>query len=306
MIGMSSKKSVIGLDIGAKTTKVAQLKYTGTDKPILERCDLIQTGFHDEEFHGNLKAYLRENKIGNALVASSIDDPSMKIRKLQLPKMPDLDLVEAIKWNMRDVVDGDVEEFAVDFSRIEEFEEGDVTRLDIMAYAVKKSVIHEYKTKIESLGLQPFFIEPASVTLASTLDRCSSDDQGYLAGVDIGYSKTLFYVIGKGVLVFSRPVLGVNMEAQAKDPGKFFQKLAIEIQKSIDTFKVNFKMEEIRSLKLTGGGALLDGVSDYLKKNLGVETTILNPLVTLSHGEKFSNGEAALFAQAVSLAYLQP
>lgn len=306
MFEWKNKKSIIGLDIGSKTTKIVQLRYNGTEKPTLEKCHLIPTGIQDEEFIGNVKEYLQANKLSHVMVASSIDDTSIKIRKVEMPKMPEADLIEAIKWNLRDIVDGDIEEFNVSYSRIEEHEDGDVTKLDLMAYAIKKSAVREHQAVIESLGLQPFFVEPAAVSLASTLERCVGDDSNYRAGIHIGYNNTLFYVIGNGVFVFSRPMVGINLLNQEKDPEHFPQKLAIEIQKSIDTFKVNFKMEDIKYLELSGGGALLENMSEYLTSNLGIKTSILNPFSSLSNFDEHQDVQPALFAQAVGLAYLQP
>ncbi len=307
MLSMKRKKSVVGLDIGSKATKIVQISFNGTAKPTLDRCDLIPSGTADAEFEGNIKAYLKQNKIGNALVASSIDDNSLKIRKMELPVMPELDLLEAIRWNLRDVVDGNIDDYTVSFSKIIEIEDGDSKKIELTAYAINKNAVLDLQVKIQSLGLQPYFIEPAAVTLATTLERCHGEDAGnaYIAGVHIGNNQSLFYVVGKGVFVFSRPLLGIGLEAQEKDPPGFNQKLAIEIQKSIDTFKVNFKMEEIQSIHLSGGGALVGEVRDYLTTNMGIKTDVLNPMTLFANAESFSNVSPPLFAQAVALAYVQ-
>lgn len=305
MFGLKRKKSILGIDIGSKATKIVEIAFNGTSKPTLERCEVIPTGTMDEEFEGNIKAYLKQHKIGNALAASSIDDASLKIRKMELPVMPELDLLEAIRWNMRDVVEGNIDDFTVSFSKIAEMDDGDSKKMELIAYAINKNAVSDYQIKIQSLGLQPYFIEPAAVTLASTLERCHGGDEGYIAGVHIGYHQSLFYVVGKGIFVFSRPLMGIDLEAHEKEPNNFNQKLAIEIQKSIDTFKVNFKMEEIKAMYMSGGGALLSDIGDYLKTNMGVETGVLNPFQTLSNTELFGNISPPLFVQAVALAYLQ-
>jgi len=142
--------------------------------------------------------------------------------------------------------------------------------------------------------------------LASTLERCHGDDDLYTAGVNIGQQYSVFYVIGKRIFVFSRPLTSINIEQYEKDKKGFNQKLAIEIQKSIDTFKVNFKMEEIHHLYLSGGGALIPEIDIYLNTNLGIKTELLNPFSTLSNVEAFEGIEPPLFAQAVGLAYLEP
>lgn len=306
MFKLGAKKSVIGLDIGSKVTKIVQLTYTGKDRPSLANCGMILSGLLDEGFSGNVKSYLREHKLVNAMVAGSLDDPSMKIRKMDLPKMPDADMIEAIKWNLRDIIDGNVDDYSVSFSRIKEEEGTEGGKLELMAYAIKKEAVENCLSTIQGLGLHPFFIEPAAVSLSSTLERCVGDDESYIAGVNVGYKMSLFYVIGKGVFVFSRPLAGINLESQEKGEG-FNQKVAIEIQKSIDTFKVNFRMEEIRSLYLSGGGALIPDLSDYLTKNLAIETRVLNPFATLAGTENLPEEvKPELFAQAVGLAYLQP
>lgn len=305
-LNFKRKKSVLGIDIGSRVTKVVQLSFSGTGKPALERCDVIQSGLLDEGFEGSMKSYISENKISNAMAASSFDDASMKIRKMELPKMPDLDLIEAIRWNLRDIVDGDVEDFTINFSRIKEDESMDEPKIMLLAYAVKKEAVREYQNKIESIGLHAFYIEPSAVTLASTLERCHGEDDTYIAGVDIGYQHALFFVIGNGVFVFSRPLVGISLESQEKEKENCNQKLAIEIQKSIDTFKVNFKMTDVKKIYLSGGGALLPGIKDYLRTNLGVQTDFLNPFLSLTNVEAFQEVPSALCAEAIGLAYLQP
>lgn len=307
MLGLKNKKSILGIDIGSKATKIAQLRFTGGDRPSLEMCGLIPSGLLDEGFVGNVKAFLKEHSAKNAMVASSIDDTSMKIRKMELPKMPDLEMIEAIKWNLRDIVEGDVEKFVVSFSKISEEKGDEETKVELIAYAINREAVQNYQNQIERLGLTPFYIEPSAVTLAATLERChGSEDDRYIAGIDIGHHLTVFYVIGKGTFAFSRPLVGINAELHEKSPEDFPKKLAIEIQKSIDTFKVNFKMLDIRALYLSGDGSLIPGIANYLTTNMGLETRLINPFDKLENTEPYRELRPSLFAQAVGLAYLQP
>lgn len=306
MFGMPSKKSVLGIDIGSKATKIVQLAFTGTEKPTLAAASLIDTGFADEGFTGNLKTYLSEHKLHRSSVATSIDHDSMKIRNMEVPKMPHADMVEALKWKLRDVVEGDIDEYTVSYSKISESEGMDSPVVDVVAYAIRKEAVMALKVTLEKMGLLPFFIEPASVTLASTLERCHSDDDRFVAGLDIGWTQTLFYVVGRGVFTFSRPLRDINLELQQKDPENFAKQVAIELQKSIDTFAVNFKMQTISSVYLCGGGSLVPGLAEYLQTNMGLETALLNPFKSLNVKDDLGGARPELFAQAVGLAYLQP
>lgn len=306
MFSFKKKKSVLGMDIGTKATKVVQFSYNKSGQAQLERYGMIEAGLADEQFEGALKSWLTEQKIANALVASSIDDPSLKIRKIELPKMPEADLIEAIKWNLREIVEGDIDNFSINYSKIQEYEENDTIKIELLGYAINRQAVQEFQNKILKLGVQPFFIEPAAVTLASALDRCHGSEDNYTAGVNIGFSSSLFYVVGKKTFTFSRPLAGIHLKDLEKDKEGFNQKLAIEIQKSIDTFKVNFRMEEIQALYLSGGGALIPGIDEYLKTNMGIQTELLNPFANLSGAGAPEGVQPQLFAQAVSLAYLEP
>lgn len=299
-------KSILGIDIGTKKTKVVQLAFSGKSTPDLVTCELLDTGFADESFQVNMKTFLGDSKLRNAFAAVSFEDPSLIIRKFELPKMPELDLIEAIKWNLRDSVENEIENYTIQYSKIAEFEDGDVVKNELVVYAANRTAVADFKLRVEGLGLVLFMIEPAAVTLASALDRCRPDEENFHAGLDIGYNHTKFYVIGKRNFIFSRPIIGISYEQFEKQQEDFRQRLAIEVQKSIDTFQVNFKMQAIKSINVSGGGALIEDLSTYLQTNMGLETTNLNPFSTVDVGDKLGAMKPELFAQAVSLAYLQP
>lgn len=306
LFGGGQKKSVLGLDIGSKATKLVQLKFTGKGDPELEVCELLDTGLSDESFSANMQAFLSDSKLRNSMAAMSFDDESLVIRKFEFPKMPVDELFEAIRWNFRDHIDEDLSLYTISYSEIDLKKGEDETANHYMAYAVKRQVVQAFQMKMVQIGLSPFMLEPRDVTLASALDRCVPDEEHFRAGVDVGYNTTKFYVIGRRSFDFTRYLPMVNYRSFEESADDFRKKLAIEIQKSIDTFQVNFQMEPIQSIHISGAGALVAELTDYLQKNLGIETATLNPFANLQGTENFPEMKPGLFAQAISLAYLQP
>jgi len=304
-MGLVSKKNLLGLDVGSKSTKIAQLAFAG-GKARLSKCAVAETGLDDDGFVGNLRSFLVEHKVRGLPVAASFDDPSIIIRKMELPKMPDADFQEALRWNLRDLVEGDPSEYTVTHSLIRESQiDNEHTTMQIVAYAAKRDSILSFKSKIEQAGLSVQMVEPESVTLAWALDRCEPNETGYVAGVDVGRSHSLFYVVGQRLFLFSRPMKGIDLSLYDKEPADFSQRLAIEVQKSIDTFQVNFEMQSLDALYLSGGGALIEGLDSYLETNMGIKTKILNPFEMVSGTEAFADLPAPLFAKAMGLAYAQ-
>lgn len=306
VFGGGQKGAVLGVDVGSKVTKVVQFKFTGKGGPELAVCESLDTGLNDESFVASFGAFLNDAKLKNSLAALSFDDESMVIRKFELPKMPHDELVEAIRWNYRDHIDEDLSLYNIDYSTIDVPNQEEGGLLHYLAYAVKRQAVQDFQLKMGQVGLTPFMLEPRDVTLASSLDRVIPDEEHFRAGVDVGYNTSKFYVIGRRTFAFTRYMPLVNYRFFEESPDEFRKKLAIEIQKSIDTFQVNFQMESVRSIHISGAGALVPDITDYLAKNLGLETISLNPFVNLHGAENFSEVKPELFAQAVSLAFLQP
>ena len=306
LFGSAKKRSVLGVDIGSRATKLVQFKFSGKGGPEFEVCELLNTGFTDESFSSSLQAYLTDAKLNNSLAAVSFEDDSLIIRKFELPKMPDEELIEAIRWNLRDHVDEDLSLYTVTFSEIDIKRNEEDTLRHYLAYAVKRQAVADFKLRMEQLGLAPFMVEPRDVTLASALDRCFPDEEHYHAGVDIGYHSSRFFVVGRRSFSFTRYLPIICYKNYEDNADEFRKKLAIEIQKSIDTFQVNFQMEPIQSIHLCGAGALVPELTDYLQKNLGIETGLLNPFTSIQGVENFPEMKPELFAQAVSLAFLEP
>lgn len=300
------KKSILGIDIGARTTKIAQLKFSGRGSPDLVFCEMLNTGLLDEGFQANMNAFLRDSGFSGSLAALSFDHESLVMKKFEMPKMPEDELIEAFKWNLREHIDSDIETYTIQFSEIKKSDHLDETQKEYMAYAVQREAVQVFKQKIEQLNLSVILIEPKEVTLASALDRCYPDPGHFLAGADIGHQTCKFYVIGKRNFVFNRNLPMVKYDDFFSSPEEYRTKLAIELQKSIDIFQVNFKMEPLQGIYLSGSGAVIENLCEYLQTNLGMQTNLLNPFQTLNPVPSQGEARPELFVQAVSLAYIQP
>ena len=300
------KKSILGIDIGSRTTKIAQLKFSGRGSPDLVFCEMLNTGLLDEGFQANMKVFFRNSGFAGSLAALSFDHDSLVMKKFEMPKMPNEELIEALKWNLREYIDGDIETYTVQFSEIEKKESLDEIQREYMVYAVQRQAIQDFKHKIEQLNLSVILIEPKEVTLASALDRCCADPNHFLAGADISHQTCKFYVVGRRNFVFHRNLPMVKYDDFSSSPEEYRTKLAIELQKSIDIFQVNFKMEPLQGISLSGSGAVIENLCEYLQTNLGIQANLSNPFQTLNHVRSQGELRPELFVQAVSLAYIQP
>ncbi|MBX7149272.1 pilus assembly protein PilM [bacterium] len=301
----SRKTNTLGVDIGTQSVKVVRLSVKESQKPKFEFAGILESSPSDPQFANKFKDFISKNKLSDLNAAVSIEDKSLKIRKLELPKMPDADLKEAVKWKMRDVVEGNIEDFVVR-SSIVSGNEPDSKKLTLVGYAIKKASVTHAMKHLSDAGLRPVFVEPSAVSLASSIDNFYPSDDMWLAGLDLGYSKSTMIIIGRGKYYFSRPLPGISIQNSEQDAENFNPKLAAEIQNTLDTFAVTFQVEQINQMFLSGGGSNRDGLLDYLTKNLGLKSTLLDPFsfVDISP-DKYEKIEGRhLYAPAVALAMI--
>lgn len=304
MFGNLKKNAVLGLDIGSRAIKVVKAIHRIGEKPRVDLClhhvyD-SSTGSLFQELH----QFVVKNKLGGLPTAASIDDPSLKIRRVELPKMADTDLREAVRWGLRDVVEGNVTDYVVRHSTIEATI--DNRHNAYVGYAIKKKVVRDFSLFLQKAGLRCQLIEPMAVTQAASLESCCPSGDNFIAAINIGASHTLMTLVGNGQFYFSRPLPQIAYKINA-DVDNFNARLAAEIQNTLDSFAVTFHVENIRQLMLTGVGSTIPGLAGYLSTNLGIPTSLLDPFAGFTFSEKSlaaANEHKEIYSLAASLARL--
>ncbi len=303
-------KITIGFDIEAEEVKVVCLEH---DEDL---CRLVSYGlFTYGGDNDRLRGYIRSADIPRGEVRVNIEDPSLKIRRLDLPKMPKEEMTEAIKWGMKDVIEGDVSDYA--FRHIEiSAEDLDLQgKLPVLVFALKNSAIsakYDLLRKIKTRA--PKIVEPNIGALQTIFDSVVGTDRASpQVIIDLEGHYSPFLVMGKKGPVFSRPLKGCGEESlfdqiardlgldkrTAEEKGKnlirsgdlekepdirlkntvvqFYSKVAIEIQRSIDGYALVFGRQKIEKIHICGKGSYYPGFADYLVKTIGIDVKMFDP-----------------------------
>ncbi len=159
------KKDVVGMDIGAHSTKF--LRWIGEKKTSQVFCYpkniLNEAGGEAKEF----SEFLRAHGLSGASVACAVDVEAFKIKKFDLPKMPESDLSEAVKWEMREVIEGPVEKYVVRHLVVEEHGSSEGTKLSLLGFAIKSDDVRELVQFLRKCSLKPVALEPSPVSLVA-------------------------------------------------------------------------------------------------------------------------------------------
>ena len=293
-------KQILGIDIGVSGVKMARVHCTH-DSIDGARCWYYPGSLQHAtpEVLASFRHFLTENHLAGMQAACSIEDPSLKIRRVELPKMPESDLKEALRWQLRNVVEGPVADYVVRYSHLGNG--GETKRCDLVAYAIRRQSVQNYIQLLKRVGLRPVVVEPASVSLLAIFEQIHGSEPGKFYGlVDFGANHTIFAVIGDGKLFYSRTLTGISTEhaAEPSEGNDYQSRILLELQRSIDAFFLMFQTDKIEALFLCGGGACGPELLEFLPKNLGIATHLLDPTEKL----QLNTQPAHLYDVALGLA----
>jgi type IV pilus assembly protein PilM len=202
---------VIGLDIGAYSIKIVGLKMTSrgaflTALGIKE----IPRKKGEENLQGlieTLRSLLKEFPLKVQKIRLMVSGRGVNLIRLPLPSMPRAELLEAIRWEIKDRLPFPIETARIDFHILDEFVEEGVKKVDLMVVVCPTDLIHRTLSVAEGAGLQPSHLDVAPFALWNAFalqEQAVKED--VVALIDLGSEKTGIHLFKDERLQFSREV----------------------------------------------------------------------------------------------------
>ena len=312
-----TKENIVRLDIGTSTIKVVQLLKTK------EQFSLVKASIEELKFNAEekdklsaLKQLFKRAKISEKEVNISIEGPSVIIRNIQLPKMSEADLKNAIKYEAEKYIPYNVNEVIVDCQIISEAE----NNMGVLLVAAKKDSINDKIQLVQKAGLCPWVVDIDSFALINAFNLNNDESEKTIALLNIGSEATSVNIIRGDLLNFTRniPVGGKRVtevlaenfkvdltqaEELKKNPGdkkeavdeiclNAMREMAIEIKSSFDYYESQYE-EGVTKIYISGGVAINENMANFLSENMDLEVkrwSILDRLIlgNKSLGDKIS------------------
>ncbi len=297
-------RRTVGIDISGSSIKVAELNNSGKG---VELVSFFNGRLKEGQFSEELVDVLRE-KIGRgAKTILAIPATFAILRSAVVPFTDVRKIREISRFEAEQYLPFPAEEVVVDFYVIKP--EGEGKR--IMLVAVRREFIEKHLSLLKKLGVEPEVIDLDSMGLLNLVD----EERGTFALVDIGSDTTLISIVSGGVplLLGVVPKGGNNLtealataeemsrdEAEKKkteqgltisenmevEPCAFRETLASivnEISYTINAFSLQGSGSEIGKIVLSGGGAGLKNLPEFLKGKLGMDVEQIDGLRGISH-----------------------
>ncbi len=314
MLFGKKKTSVVGLDIGSRTIKAAEVADTKKG-PTLKNFGVIdiepgiieEGAIKDPEAAASaIRQLFQSSNIKDQNVAISIGGYSVIVKKINVQTMTDDELHETINFEAEQYIPFDINDVNLDFQILGESEHNP-NQMSVLLVAAKKEMVNEYVNLVEMAGLNTVILDVDAFALQNIFELNYTPEEN-VALIDIGASKTSLNILKGSSSVFMRDVsLGCSQineqivslidcslaEAEEIKRSEQSEKISpedlrdiitsvvsdwcTEIKRALDFFYSTYPEDQITKIILSGGGAKIKEFREQLANETSAEVEIINP-----------------------------
>lgn len=316
-----SFKSVLGVDIGTTSIKIAEVTRRGerlyldnygilSTHEYLERGNAaIQTSAFSpsvKDLSGLLGLAVANMKPKTKKVIASVPVFSSFVTTFEMPLISKKETESAVSFNARQFIPLPLEKVSLEWEKADEYEREGRRFQQILITAIPNDIIGDYKKAFSKAGLRLSALELENQSLARLAGR---EFREPIMIIDIGAESTNILAFDEGLIKKSFQTDyggGALTKALARTTGlsprraedlkqrlgllgtmenkelstsliPFLDVIIREVQQARGNFKKVLR-KDIKKAALTGGGAKLKGMNDYVKKVLDMEIVEINSL----------------------------
>ncbi len=321
------KKQLIGLDIGSRTIKVAEVE-DGKKRRTLRKFGMmdIEPGLIEDGAIQNpeavadaIRQLLKNHKIKDTDVAISLGGYSIIVKNINIQTMDEDQLQKTIQFEAEQYIPFDINDVYLDFQILGE-DESNPNQMNVLLVAAKREMVDEYVKLVEMAGLNAHIVDVDAFALQNVYEINYAPENENVALIDIGANKTTLNILKGNYSVFMRDVslgcqqinlkivslAGCSLEEaeqlyQNEDTDKISSKELIdivtavvtdwctEIRRALDFFYSTYPDDQIQKIILSGGGAHIKKFRQLLAMETSSEVEIVDPFNNFSLGSGFDN-----------------
>lgn len=349
MLKFNNNLNAFGIDFSDRSIKVAQIKKSGNKLQIYAygRKDIPKGLIVDgeikekEEIVRLIKKTLLNSKINpikSKFVIYSIPEPKGFIRVMEIKRVGEQEVEDAVKYEAQQLFPINVEESYVDWQILPD-ENNKKETMKVLAAAVPQGLVDSYSSVLKDAGLKPVAAEIESIAITRSLINKNQSSRPILV-IDLGRDRTSFIIFKNPAVQFtaSIPVCGEEIikavsekmnisegksEEIIKECGLIFRddckdiyraiqpslyEMIRYISKLINFYKEHYKSEsDIAKVIICGGEAKMPGMSSFLSLRVKKEVEKGNPWINIISSDKkgilpISRNDSMVFVTVLGLA----
>ena len=233
-----------------------------------------------EALSQSLKEFFKDNGLPRR-VRLGVSNQQIVVRHLEVPKLDDPKALDAaVRFQAAEAIAMPLDEAILDHQVVGETmspEGRPVFRAIVVA--ARSSMIERFIEAIRGAGLRPEGIDLSAFALVRTLSMRSAPEEGANVHCHLGGTTNLAVALARTCL-FTRP-LSTSLEEEGDHVGSA---LAEEIRMSIDFYATQPDAPMVETVRLSGPGAVREGLAEELTAMIGLPVAVSEPLGGLDIG----------------------
>lgn len=301
-----NKNRKIILDIGTQYVKIVDMLIAKHEAKLnsYRILNLVQGGkrFIGKEISKIIKKSLLDMKINENLIYTSISGKSVIVRFMDMPAMSQKELKNSLRYQSDLRLPFDLNEALVDIQIINPKSEAE-GKMKVVVAAVPKKEAEKILDIIKGATLACLKIDVDAIAIANAFEwgRVKEDEE-VVALVNIGAARTNLSIVNRGMPVLCRELnygginitetisqnleIGFDEAEEKKIKGdssimnimeEALKPISIGLMQSFDFYEGSSGVH-IPKIFLSGGGAEIRGIIDFLKATFNRNVVIWNPL----------------------------
>lgn len=324
-------KSLLGIEIGDYSVKLAVTKEARVERIVKRELpdNMVREGNITswEAMADFLKDILKEEKINCREAAVVLPESLTYVRSVTMPAMTIEQLKVNLPYEFRDYISEDKEKYFYDYAVVEMHrdEEGNPTSMDLMAAAVQKSVIEQYRILCKRAGLKLVVAAPEVSALQNIVHRIMerSGRRQDVALLDLAHEAIRLSIFTNGEYDVTRnmepgcsALVGIaaevfdvdthvalmNIQKNYQDIWNhenaigLYSRIAVEIMRVINFYGFNHPDHSLDRVYYYGGGAKITPLLEEIQGTIEQELVSLDKLFESDErvGEEIMDSPAAV------------
>lgn len=253
------------LIVNAEGSTTATISHNKSGRPVLEYC-----GFYPlapgQEIETNLKNVVQHRGLDKTACAALLDNADYQLLMVEAPEVPQTELKAAIRWRIGDLID-----FHIDDAVLDVFDTppsgARAVQENIYVVVSRSAVVKERIEALQSAGVALEVIDIQELALRNIAAQLEQDAKG---------QAMLYFSADQGLITLTRDAtlyLARSMDIgyqQLLATPDLIDRLALEIQRSLDYYDRHFQQAPITSISLCPLPEALPQLAERLEQQTGI------------------------------------
>ena len=268
------KPGWLSLAVNGDRVDIAHVSRSASGRPVVGLCETYR---REGSLEHTMTRLRRERSLEKFRLTALMPAGQYQLLQLEAPTVPEAELATAIRWRIKDMIDFPVESAVVETMAIPVDQATGGRTPQVFAVVAQASAVRHQIEPLTASGLNLMAID---IVENAQRNICALFEQPGRGAALLAFdaSGALFTLTFGGELYMARRFdtsLAALSEASDEDRQAAYDRITLELQRSIDRVDRQFSFVSVARLLLAGDGPI-EGLRDCLAANLDLPVELLD------------------------------